>query len=74
MKKNIKKYIKVLDYYLNRCLKSKSYNEEKHVITEWDVAMDAKTIFGDKFACIDTDKKSGIIMMVINGHWIQDVI
>ena len=38
-------YQSSLDYYLNRCLKSKSYNEEKHVITEWDVAMVAKTIF-----------------------------
>jgi P4 family phage/plasmid primase-like protien len=50
-------YQSSLDYYLNRCLKSRSYDESKHVITEWDVAMVAKTIFGDKFACIDTDKK-----------------
>jgi P4 family phage/plasmid primase-like protien len=58
-----------LQYYINRCLKSKSYDANKHAIAEWDVGMVAKQIFGQQYIC--TDIKNNRWFEFMNHRWIK---
>jgi P4 family phage/plasmid primase-like protien len=61
-------YNSSMSYYINRCLKSKSYNNEKHAIAEWDLGMVAKHMFGTNYVC--TDIKNNRWYEFINNRWI----
>jgi len=61
-------YTLSLGYYINRCLKSKSINGNKHSIAEWDLGIVAKHIFGQKYIC--TDIKNNVWYQFINNRWI----
>ena len=61
-------YNESMTYYINRCLKSKSFNKEKHAIAEWDLGMVAKHMFGSKYVC--TDIKNNKWYEFINNRWV----